>query len=269
MRRDRILRSGLWVAAVLAAGAMAQDAPLLGPLGPDVVPVPPVDATTRGETGSPASVASKESLPLGQAGADVVPLRTVLRDQADRPGGAEPGVRPLAAGEGWWRTAGALALVIAIVVLLGVAVRALGRRGGGLLGAIGPGGRAPAGILQVLGRYPIGRGQTLLLLKLDRRVLLLCQSFGARAGGARTLCELTDPEEVASMLAFVSEADGRSLGAKFREAVSRFETSHEAAEAVLAPVSLGAGEPLSCEDPVGELRTRLVRLRGVGTGGGA
>src|SRR5262249_34396680 len=79
-----------------------------------------------------------------------------------------------------FQTIAALAGVVALILVLGVVVKRVARRGGGLLGALGPGGRAPSGLLEVLGRYPVGRGATLVLLKLDRRILLLCQGGGGK-----------------------------------------------------------------------------------------
>ncbi len=186
-------------------------------------------------------------------------------------GGARGAAPVLRAGEGWWRTAGALALTIVLIFAIAALVRRWAGRSGGLLHAVGAGGRSPSGLLYVLGRYPVGRGQTLVLLKLDRRVLLVCQSAGARGSGMRTLCELTDPDEVASIVMHAAEAEGRSLHSRFREAVSGFEASHTDAEVVLPAVELperGAGGWISAGgvDPVGRLHSRLDSLRRAGWG---
>ena len=96
-----------------------------------------------------------------------------------------------------------LAVVVAVIVVVGVVFKAISAKSNGLSSKIGAGGRSPAGILSVLGRYPLGRNQTLVLLQVDRRVLLLCQSASGKMGrgsAMHTLCELTDPDEVASIL---------------------------------------------------------------------
>ena len=94
-----------------------------------------------------------------------------------------------------------LAGVLAMIAACGYAFRVASAKSGGLMGAIGAGGRAPSGVLSVLGRYPVSRGSTLVLLKVDRRVLLISQSSSRTGGvGMQTLCEITDPEEVASIL---------------------------------------------------------------------
>lgn len=172
-----------------------------------------------------------------------------------------------------WRTVGALALVVVMIVAAGWGLRVLARRHGGLVAGLSAGGRAPAGLLEVLGRYPVGRGQTLVLLKLDRRVLLLSQSAGIRgSSGFRTLCEVTDPDEVASILVKSRDAEGESLAARFRTLLGRADREVEDALVGVEPgVSgrvLGADdraeswddEPVG-RDAVGSLRERLSRLR--------
>lgn len=129
-------------------------------------------------------------------------------------------------GVGTARTIAALGAVVVLIVGLGYGTRWGARwfasRQGGLSIALGAGGRAPSGILHVLGRYPISRGLTLVLLKVDRRVLLVSQSGGRRTGVAMTtLCEITDPEEVASIVSKSSEVLGEAMSAKFNAFLSR------------------------------------------------
>ena len=117
------------------------------------------------------------------------------------------------------KTAWATAVVLALIMIVATGVRMIAKRQGGLRAALGPGGRAPSGLLEVLGRFPIGRGQTLVLLKLDQRVLLLSQSSGGRLGagaGMSTLCEIADPEEVASILVKSRGEGGDSMADRFR-----------------------------------------------------
>lgn len=105
-------------------------------------------------------------------------------------------------------TLASLLAVIGLIVLLGAVYKWMSSKAGGLAGQIGAGGKSPSGLVSVLARYPLGRGQTLVLLKVDRRVLLLCQSSSGRVRGGvttQTLSEITDPEEVASIIA---KADG-------------------------------------------------------------
>ncbi len=267
MRRGRcsmlIAAALLWGAAGAARAQADVHGPPPAPLGADA------DAEGAGDAPGEPAARPQESRPLGGDSA-ISPLRSrfTRSPEAARP---EAGAPSLKAGEGWWKTAGALAIVIALIVACGAGVRGWARRSGGLLHAMGPGGRAPAGLLQVLGRYPIGRGQTLVLLKLDRRVLLVAQGAGVKGGGMRTLCEFTEPEEVASILMLTAEAEGRSLGARFREMVSTFEGSHAEAERVLAPVTVErpARGAAGSADAVGRLRSRLASLRDAAPEGSA
>lgn len=130
------------------------------------------------------------------------------------------------------RTALSLAGVVALAVLASVVVRKIARSAGGLGAAMGAGGRSPAGVMEVLGRYPIARGQSLVLLKLDRRVLLLSHAAGARAGagGMNCLTEISDPDEVASILIKVRDADGASLATRFEASMDDAQRDAERAE---------------------------------------
>jgi hypothetical protein len=64
-----------------------------------------------------------------------------------------------------------------------------------------------------------------VLLKLDRRVLLLSQTSGGRLGGTgfATLAEITDPEEVASILVKARDDEGDSMAERFRSMLSRYD----------------------------------------------
>jgi len=156
------------------------------------------------------------------------------RRGADRtlgaPGGTSGDARPLigarsGAGEGggvssgaWMvRTAGALVLVVGLIFGVKWLMRKASGSLGGLRGQLGAGGRAPSGVLFVLGRYPVSKGQTLVLIRMDRRVLLLGQS----ADGFRTLSEVTGAEEVASISGKCSDAMGEGASAAFRRELGR------------------------------------------------
>jgi flagellar biogenesis protein FliO len=117
------------------------------------------------------------------------------------------------------RTVLATASVVALVIVIGLAAKKLLKRTGGLMGALGAGGKAPSGVLQVLGRYPVASGTQLVVLKFDRRVLLIAQTGGKALRGAatmQTLCELTDPSEVASVLIKCGGEEQTKLAAQFQ-----------------------------------------------------
>jgi hypothetical protein len=144
------------------------------------------------------------------------------------PGGVKAlqkvGPLPSVAGEsGLMSMAVPLATVVGLALVCAVVLRKTFSVGGGLAGAMSAGGKSPAGILEVLGRYPISRGQSLVLLRLDRRVLLLSHSQGARGAAAAmsTLAELADPEDVASILLKVQEAEDTSASKQFARLMSQ------------------------------------------------
>jgi flagellar biogenesis protein FliO len=114
---------------------------------------------------------------------------------------------------------GALAVVIGLLLL----IRTVLRRAGGVMTS---GGR-PSGILEILARYPVGRGQQLILLKLARRIVLLHQS-----GTAMTpLSEMTDPDEVAAFLARMEAGANHREAGRFHKMFTEFMSEHEAGEA--------------------------------------
>jgi hypothetical protein len=223
--------------------------------------------------------------PAAAGNASPAPAHELRPLGAPRPG---PQIRASEDGErsgGWvMQTVLALGGVLALAVVGGVVVRAIARGQGGLRASLGAGGRAPAGILEVIGRYPIARGSSLVLLKLDRRVLLLSQAAPGRLGtGASftTLCEITDPEEVASLLVKARDVEGDSMAERFRGLLTRFDRSLDA-EPGGRSVRAGNGtdrvelwddgrgeipvvdltrEPTGAGGPIANLRQRLASLR--------
>jgi flagellar biogenesis protein FliO len=159
------------------------------------------------------------------------------RDQTPRLGGmntsADAGARESAGGarvmnvRGGWLMGTFVPLVVVVGLIAACAwgFRQIAKRGGGLAGAMGAGGRSPSGILFVLGRYPISRGMTLVLLQIDRRVLVVTQT--ARPTGMSTLCEITEPSEVASILSKARDGQGESITAKFQGLVRAAEKQLE------------------------------------------
>ena len=127
---------------------------------------------------------------------------------------------------------GPLAAVLTLIAMLAGLVVLVARAKGGLASSLHAGGKAPAGILEVLGRYPLGGGLTLVLLKLDRRILLLSQSRTGRFGGLSLtpICELDSADDVASVLSKVRDADSNSLASRFASVFRSLD--REAAEAV-------------------------------------
>lgn len=212
---------------VCGLGAEADVYPALAnPPAPLVatVPLEPAAAADQGTlpVSEPPAV---ESTPLGRA-----PVNEAVAGTDDEPSASAGGVLQHPAV----RTGGALTLVLSLIFGLRSLVHSVTRRAGGLSTAIGPGGRAPSGVLSVLGRYPVGKGQTLVLLQLDRRVLLLSQT----SSGFSTLCELADPADVASVVRKTADDEGASLSKRFSSMLRRFESDPSiAGDGGASPVS--------------------------------
>lgn len=185
-----------------------------------------------GEPEGPALEALATSIAPGVHAESAIPLGV---STASNRAVVEPQQEP---GGSTMRSILSLGGVVAGAVGLGALVRKVARRWGGLMASIGPGGRAPSGLLEVLGRFPVSRGCTLVLLKLDRRVLLVSQSASRHGAGMNTLCEITDPEEVAAILVKARDEEDESQARRF-EAMLRGEGAavSRAVSDVVAPES--------------------------------
>lgn len=149
-----------------------------------------------------------------------------------------------------------LFVVIGIILCAAIIVRKLAKGDPGLASALGAGGKAPSGVLEVLGRYPVARGQNLVLLRIDRRVLLLSHTYGKSGSGFSTLTEMTDPQEVASIVMKVNEVGGKSMKNMLDEAMASMERGVDHSEAERAqsqPFAAGA-------TGASGLRTRLAGM---------
>ncbi len=182
-----------------------------------------VEASTDIES-TPLPVPQQELLPLGSS------------PQSDAQGGAILG------GAGWLRTVVALAGVIGLILGLRVLLVRVGKRSG-LMGQLGAGGRAPSGVLSVLGRYPVSKGHTLVLLQVDRKVLLLNQT----SAGFQTLTEIAEADDVASILMKTRDEEGISEAARFNRMLREMESDPQT-----------AAEPVYSAD---DLSQRLGRIR--------
>ena len=196
-----------------ASSSKASISPSIGEAQPLQLPPVRVDDVpihNFGMTNEPSfAIPERERKPIGQprpGPANVLGQSTHL----DREGGADS----------WWskvdprtndltRVLGALGIVIGLIMVTRVALR---RGGQSFLAA-----RRPSGVVEILARYPIGRGEQIMLLKLVRRVVLL-----HRAGSTMTvLTEITDPDEVALLLARVEAGSSARHADHFHELLDR------------------------------------------------
>lgn len=228
----RLFAPALVAWCVVAFGARAE-----GPDGAYGPPSAPTFASPTPDQPAPSLVrpsAAVESRPLGAP-------------PPERPAGSTE-VAP-STGLDAGTTIGALVLVAGLIIGASWILRAAARRGGSLAGMIGAGGRAPSGIVEVLGRYPLGRGCAIVLLRVERRVLVVSQTAARGLGGVSlsTLSEITDPEDVASMIQKSRDEEGETMASRFSAMLSSFEQEHQS-----PPADAG----------------RLSRLRALALGGG-
>jgi flagellar biogenesis protein FliO len=192
-------------AAGVLALAVSTHEPLHDSAPDDYVQLLPATAAPATAAPAPSDLAatSSESQSLGET-------RKLLRG----------GERPPLDGGGYEtgdivRVLGALGIVVALIVLTRTVLL---RTAGGLGGA----GR-PSGVLEILARYPVGRGQQLMLLKLGRRILLVHGCGGAM----RTLSEISANDEVAALLGRIEAASTGRESQRFRRLLERFEREHD------------------------------------------
>ena len=237
VRTDILL--GLCVAWSLVATAAAQ----VGPAIHD----PSLDSASAGSLADPRDHAASqqrvdaaehnavfsESRPLGVPRAprrDAAPAHRAPAESAPLAGEPKQGVLDRSA----WSSLGPLALVVTLIVLLAALARRFARGRGGLVMAMGAGGRAPSGVVEVLARYPTGRGSSIVLMRVDRRVLVLHQASTRRDGTRMSvLSELSNPEDVASMLVKTRDEAGESIARSFDRLLGRESSRHEFADAQL------------------------------------
>lgn len=205
--------------------------------------------------------APRDTRPLGPYRASARPTSREAAHPDDSSGAV--GKRP-AGRLGIGQVMGALGFVLALILVLFRAIRHGARAKGGLIGAAGAGGKSPAGVLSILARYPIGRGQTLLLMKLDRRVLLVAQTAGGRGPASlATLTELTDPEEIASLCAKCGDDAERR---RFQSELSKFGDEADDAikptrQAAAAPIARASSSPTTQASPPKAIRSSTPAMK--------
>lgn len=157
---------------------------------------------------------------------------------------------PASLGTGALRTIVSLVAVLAVIFGIATVFKKFVLKNPSLAVSMNASSRSPAGILEIVGRYPLNRGSSLVLLRLDRRILLLAQNTSTagrsivRSGATSlsTLCEITSAEEVASILAKARDDEGESITAKFQSLLSGI--SDDADPAPHQPPSSHAATPV-------------------------
>jgi len=146
------------------------------------------------------------------------------------------------------RVVGALGVVLALLFI----IRKMIGRAPGWLGA----SARPSGVMEVLARYPMGKGQSLVLLRLARRVLLLHQANGSMT----TLSEMSEPQEVAQLLARLESGARDRDALRFRSTLRTFEAEYEK----LGEREAGDGNRVQVVDLTKRRRPGVAKLLGRG-----
>lgn len=256
-----------FVVIVTLAAKVGADQPQAPQTGPADHPTP-AEATPAPVQRPPASpsAAAEKATPIFPPGFSPASASSAAKQVS--PGGATNS----ASNEGLMSMAVPLAVVVGVIFIVAAIFQRVLRAGGHLTSGV----RAPSGIMEMLGRYPVGRGQNLLLIKLDQRVLLIGQTLPSRgsAGSLSTLSELADGEDVASILLKVSESESAGPAAKFNKLLREHEGEDvpaRGARALAKRLFGGSGavvwdESLLKQDappvhPAGEVQERLARLK--------
>ncbi len=100
-------------------------------------------------------------------------------------------------------------------------------------------GKLPEEAVELLGRRPIDREHSILLVRCGSRILVL----GLSSGEIRTLAEITDPVEV-DMLAGLCRRPPHPAGQFFEHVASVLQRHYEPTETTKSPVKDSAGSPL-------------------------
>jgi flagellar biogenesis protein FliO len=171
-----------------------------------------INMSARGAGVSP-SPSDTPSLPHTVLGDQ--PLRGARPALIDHPT-PTPVVKPLE-GLDFSRVGGALLAVIALIFLL---------RWFGKVFFPAATGKAQSRVVEVVSRSPLAPKQQVMLLRVGKRLLVV----GDSAGQLSTLCEISDPDEVASMVGQLREEKSTSAVA-FGSLFGRFSRKFDSDEA--------------------------------------
>lgn len=188
----------------------AQAAPATAPAGSQQRLAELAERFTAESTADPQAAAEPQQLAAETAVIEDQPLGRSLDAASDE--------EVIQAPTGGW----ALSTLAALGVVIGLifAARwAYTKMGGTVVARSSP-------VVEVLARTPVAPKNHVLLLRIGQRVLVV----GDSSSGLRTLADLDDPEEVASLLQSVTADGERSVTKSFNALVSRFNTDYDGSD---------------------------------------
>ena len=147
---------------------------------------------------------------------------------------------------------GGLAGVLLLIWVLRALIRKSSGSGAarGLLARV----RAPEGVASIMARYPVARGEHVVLLEVGRRILVVHQASGSMT----TLSEVTDRDEVADIRARITGEERVKTEESFAPS---FEASLEA-DSKASPLEPVEGMPGFVAETVDLTRRKRTRLTG-------
>jgi len=162
--------------------------------------------------------AAQESLPLGGASSRAH-AESAAGEQGEESANEAGWLNSFDPGESeLLRVGGALFVVLGLLWLMRVFVK----RAGLVTQSAG----RPSGVLEVLARYPVGRRENLVLLKMHRRIVLVHQGDGRMS----PLAEVSEPDEVAALLARVEEGSSGRHATRFKAMLNQFNAEYGQAD---------------------------------------
>jgi flagellar biogenesis protein FliO len=212
-----------------------------------------VPAQAKNEIVPAAGVQSEESV----SGSGVVPTIPDIEKKplglVSKQAAAQEGAAQGDGGRYGWmvKTVGALVLVLCLIF---AAKAALGR----MTGSVSSSGFNPA--VEVLSRVAIAPRNHILLIRLGKRVLVLSDS----SAGLRKLADVSDPDEVAGLLASVSVAKPNSISHGFSQLLRRFNSDYRLEEAREEGADHGEHAVDRARHEVGSLLNRVRLMAGRG-----
>lgn len=253
-------RRGRWAAAIVllvATGAAGQSTGSAAPNSPATIPAS-ADRATAARGVSPPDAPGGKTPASGLASTSPAskPVRSTMADRSLPPRSDQEN-RTLGAGPppgdpiGWWRTLGALALVVALIL----AMRWLLRRSSSVRAS----SRMPQAI-EVMAKTAVSPKHTVMLVRVGRRVLVVA----AGADGMNTLAEIQDPEQVSELLGDVQRGKANSLSGSFAKALGGWRNQMTEAGEPVETVGVG---PLTtpAAGAADRIKSMLEKIRRVGS----
>ena len=237
-----------WICIACLVGWLSLG-PVVAAPGQPAAPAPPPDArqqmSQRAERFAQPPDTPEESAPAGDA--EQTPLGTPAAEQRGLGDGAR------GSGGGGWvlSTLAALGLVIGLIL---TAKWAYVKLGGKVIAR-------PSRAVEVLSRTVVGPKNHVLLLRVGQRVLVV----GDSTTGLRTLADLNDPEEVATLLQSVESGKPASVSQGFHDLIGRFNRDYDTQDERAAEGGdRGEARLDRTRDSLAGLRSRLGNLSGKG-----